>query len=120
MDEHIEALQTERTTLEKELNDIAVFDARTGDWVAKPEEHTSQADPNMTADTTEGWNERRAMMAQLETRWRHVMLALQKTDSGTFGICEICDEHIEDDRMHVNAAARTCKIHLERERELPL
>ena len=44
--------------------------------------------------------------------------ALEKIKNGTFGNCEICNTPIEVDRLMVNAAARTCKTHLDDERDL--
>jgi RNA polymerase-binding transcription factor DksA len=73
----------------------------------------------VTADTTEDWNERRATIASLETRYHNVLLALKKFDSNTFGVCEVCKEPVEPPRLLANPSARTCKLHLERERELP-
>lgn len=119
MEEHKKYLETELENLVSELQTIAVQDSKTGDWVAQPEKVTIEADANVGADTTEDWNERRAMVGQLETRYHNVLIALKKFEDDTFGICEICGEAIEEDRLSANPAARTCKIHLERERELP-
>lgn len=112
-------LETEKDTLVEELESIAVLNSETGDWVAKPDNIIGEADANVTADTAEDWNERRALVAQLETRYLNVLLALNKIEKDTYGICEVCGESIEKDRLEANPAARTCKIHLERERELP-
>ena len=120
MNEYKTKLEEEKEQLIAELKTIAIQNAETGDWVAKPDAITGEADGNVIADTTEEWNERRALMAQLETRYHNVVLALKKFENGTFGICEISDEQIEKDRLDANPAARTCKLHLERERELPL
>lgn len=112
-------LEDEKNTLLTELKTIAVENSESGDWVAKPDNLVGEADPNVTADNTEEWNERRALVAQLETRYHNVKLALHKIENNTYGICEVCGEHIENDRLKANPAARTCKIHLEHERELP-
>ena len=119
MEEFKKELESEHKNLISELETIAVQDTKTGDWVAKPDAITGEADENVSADTTEDWNERRALVAQLETRYHNVVLALKKFEDNTFGRCEICEEVIESDRLNANSAARTCKIHLERERELP-
>ena len=119
MEELKKQLEVEHKNLVAELETVAVQDTKTGDWIAKPDSLVGEADPNMTADTTEDWNERRALVAQLETRYHHVVMALKKFADNAFGKCEICDETIEDDRLVANPAARTCKMHLERERELP-
>lgn len=107
--------------LASQLATIARFDERTGDWVAVPPTETSEsADENTQADVTEEWNERRALMAQLEIRFHHIELALKKLANGTFGRCEICDDAIEPARLAANPASRTCQVHMERARELPL
>lgn len=119
MNDWKQILETEKAKLEDELKSIAIENKDTGDWVAKPDNLIGEADPNVTADNTEDWNERRALVAQLETRYHNVKLALHKIEAGTYGICEVCGEKIETDRLGANSAARTCKIHLEHERELP-
>lgn len=119
MEEHKKYLETELENLVNELKTIAVLDSNTGDWVAQPEKVNTEADVNVSADTNEDWNERRSIVGQLETRYHNVLIALSKFDSNTYGKCEVCDELIESDRLDANPAARTCKIHLERERELP-
>ncbi len=120
MEDYKKILEEEHNKLVTELRTIAVQNTETGDWVAQPEKITGEADKNITADSVEDWNERRAIVAQLETRYHNVVLALNKFIDNTFGQCEICDEPIETDRLQVNSAARTCKIHMERGRELPL
>lgn len=38
--------------------------------------------------------------------------ALHKIESGTYGICEVSGEKIEEDRLEANPAARTCSAHM--------
>lgn len=120
MNEYIKILENQKEELVSELKKIAVQNEHTGDWVATPEEHSGEADKNVAADTAEDWNERRAILSQLEMRFHNISLALDKVEKNTFGICEVCQEKIEEERLTVNPSARTCKLHLERERELPL
>lgn len=115
-----ERLEAEMETITAELKGIAVQNADTGDWVAIPDAHSGEADENVSADTVEEWNERRALMAQLETRYHNIQIALKKFETGTYGICEISGDPIEQDRLEANPAARTNKINMGRERELPL
>ena len=115
------ALTEELARLTEELATVATQDSRTGDWVAVPQNAVSEsADDNSQADHIEAWNERRALMAQLEVRYHHVSLALKKITGGTYGRCEICQEPIESARLTANPASRTCQVHMERARELPL
>jgi DnaK suppressor protein len=115
------ALETELAALTEELSAIATQDTRTGDWVAVPPTSVPEsADDNSQADLIEAWNERRALMAQLEVRYHHVALALNKIATGTYGTCELCQVPIEPARLAANPASRTCQVHMERARELPL
>jgi len=38
--------------------------------------------------------------------------ALEKIKLGTYGICEICGNHIEEERLQANPSARTDKAHM--------
>lgn len=91
------------------------------DWQAIPADvETAEADPNVGADRVEDWEERRATLAELETRYNNLRLALKKIEDGTFGVCELGGEEIEADRLDANPAARTCKAHINNEADLPL
>lgn len=104
-----------------ELSTLGVHAPETDDWITLPANpQVSEPDPNDEADTTEDWNERRAILSQLETRYNNIKRALQKIQEGTFGACEVCGGVIETDRLNANPAARTCKTHLEDEASLPL
>jgi RNA polymerase-binding transcription factor DksA len=100
--------------LTKELSDVGIHDPKNPtDWVAVPEDvDTNEPDTNLVADVVEEWDERQALVATLERRYNDLNRALRKIDDGTFGTCEICATTIEDDRLHVNPAARTCKGHM--------
>jgi len=114
-------LETELQEVEAELKTIAVEDPHTGDWVAIPVgEDLQTADENDEADAVEEWDTRRAILAQLEISHRNIKLALQKIVDGTYGICEISGEPIEEERLQANPAARTNIANRDREKELPL
>lgn len=90
-----------------------------GDWVSTPADPTtSEADDNVVADRHEDWLERRGELNELETRYNNVLRALEKINSDTFGMCELCQQPIEIDRLAVNPAARTCKTHINDEVDL--
>lgn len=116
-----EKLQTLLETIITDLETIAVYDEASGDWVAKPEgAEVGEADPNVEADVVEDWNERRATLSQLETRYNNIKRALQKIEDGTYGVCEVSGEAIESERLAANPAARTCQKHMDEEVNLPL
>ena len=117
---HKAAIEAELAKITSDLEAIATLNTETGDWVAIPDtDMNKEADPNAEADSTEEWNERRALLVQLETRYRNFKKAESKIETNTFGLCEICGSTIEEDRLAVNPAARTCKEHLEEESQLP-
>jgi RNA polymerase-binding transcription factor DksA len=54
------------------------------------------------------------MTDTLEKRLADVENALNKIDGGSYGICEVCGNKIEEDRLEANPAARTCKACMEK------
>lgn len=114
-------LETELERVIQDLSSIAVYTEATDDWVAVPVASDLQtADENEEADAVEEWNQRRALMAQLEIRYRNIKRALQKLEEGTFGTCEISGQPIEEERLAANPAARTNLANMDREKELPI
>lgn len=114
-------LEVELTKIITDLESIATKHPETGDWVAIPvSTDLGNADENVEADAVEEWNARRALMAQLEIRYRNIMRALEKIDQGTYGTCEICGEPIESERLEANPAARTNLANIDREKELSI
>jgi RNA polymerase-binding transcription factor DksA len=115
-----EALQNQLREVVTQLQDIAVLDTETGDWIIRTNDiDQTETDENSQADAAEEADERIAILAELENRYRNVLHALQKLENGTYGICEISGEQIEEGRLMANPAARTCVHHMESEYELP-
>lgn len=114
-------LTEELAKLNSELAAIGIHNPENpSDWIAVPEGiSTHEADPNVAADRVEEWDERRALVATLETRYNNLTRALKKIEEGTYGVCEISGNPIEEDRLDANPAARTDKEHIEQEAELP-
>jgi len=109
-------LEDEKATLEEELGGLGKMDVKTGDWEATPvvEETTSlESDDADKADHFEDYEERTSTLNTLEARLRDIDLALQKIKEDKFGICEVCNEPIEEARLGTNPAARTCIEHRE-------
>jgi len=71
-----------------------------------------QADRNEVADDLEEFGNNIAITRDLEIRLAEVKSALEKIENGTYGMCEVSGEKIEEDRLEANPAARTCKEHL--------
>lgn len=119
-DEIKSLLQQEATAVLKELQTLGVQNKNVSqDWIPTPADpSTSEPDPNDVGDRSEDWAERRGTLDALETRYNNITRALTKIASGTYGTCELCNAPIEADRLHANPAARTCKTHINDERQL--
>jgi RNA polymerase-binding transcription factor DksA len=52
------------------------------------------------------------MTKTLKARYQDIVLAMEKIDADTYGFCETCGAPVEQDRLNVNPAARTCKAHM--------
>jgi RNA polymerase-binding transcription factor DksA len=114
-------LEEEQTQLLSELCIIATQHPQTGDWVAVPANSDgTHADSNTNADAVEEWNERRAVLAQLEIRYKNLTRALEKMKDASYGICEMSGDPIEEERLQANPAARTNIANMGQEVNLPL
>lgn len=104
-------LESDLATLNTELSSIGVQNAVTGDWSAVPAETDGEAESDYTdqADYVEDFESRSARLGEIEKKYKDVVDALAKMESGTYGVCEKSGEPIELDRLMANPAARTCK-----------
>ena len=108
-------LLAEKQTLEEELGSIALFNTETNIWEATPDQELmGEIDDNDAADRFEDFEGRSGMVATLQTRLTDVNIALEKIESGSFGVCEVCGDPIEEDRLNANPAARTNKANMNR------
>ncbi|MEK7208665.1 MAG: TraR/DksA C4-type zinc finger protein [Patescibacteria group bacterium] len=106
-------LEAEKITLEEELGEIAKINPKNpDDWEAVPAETDEISSRDETADRFEELDERAAAVAPLEIRLRAVHLALEKIKTNNYGLCAVCQELIERERLEANPAAATCKLHL--------
>jgi len=108
-------LETEKALLEKELEAVGRRNPdNLSDWEATPtDKDTSQADENTVADDIEGYEENVAIVNTLETRYQDLEGALDKIERGTYGVCRICGEIIDTERLEANPSADTCREHME-------
>lgn len=115
------ALETQLADVKEELAQLGIHNPEVPeDWIATPgEEIDAEADENVAADRVEEWDERRATLAVLETRYNNIVRALAKIGENTYGICEVAGEEIEEERLRANPAARTCMAHKDDESSLP-
>jgi RNA polymerase-binding transcription factor DksA len=108
-----EKLLAEKENLSEELNNIAIFNTETNVWEATPDkEMTGEIDDNDAADRFEDFEGRSGMVNTLQARLSDINNALEKIENGTYGVCEVSGEKIEEARLEANPAARTCKLHI--------
>ena len=114
-------LEEEQQTIEAELATVGrpnpdkpgQWQATAGGFDAVAEEPEEQAQKFGEEENNE------AIVAALQARLADITRALGKLTDGTYGVCEVSGEPIEEDRLEVNPAARTCKAHLAEEKNLP-
>ncbi len=115
-------LREERALLEKELSSLATQSSNNADdWTAgkpKGEEFGADLSDNAQIISEEFTND--ASASELEARLRLVNHAISKCEAGTYGLCEISGEPIEQERLNANPAARTSMAHMNKESELTL
>lgn len=106
-----EKLLAEEKMLIEELSGLGIYDKVKQDWEATPEtiHPEDMTDENDAADAAEEFESRSATLSVLEERFKDVKDALKKIEDGTYGICEVSGEQIEEDRLEANPAARTKK-----------
>jgi len=109
-----EKLEEELSLVEKELDEVGMKNPDVkNDWEAEPADFdTDTADDSEKADKMEEFEENAAVLRELEVRYKDIKDALAKIENGTYGVCEISGQPIEEDRLIANPAARTCKKHM--------
>ncbi len=107
-------LEEEKLALEKELANVARKNPdNLEDWEAVPEKDGGiEPDENDQADNISEYEDNNAIVNRLEPRYRDVKLALEKIESDNYGLCEVCGEMIDEERLSANPAARTCREHM--------
>lgn len=107
-------LLEEKAQLEEELGKVGRKNPdNPEDWEPTPaNDGELDIDLNDRADNHEESLERSAILTELENRHKSVVDALEKIEKGTYGVCEVSGEPIEEDRLEANPAARTCKAHM--------
>ena len=103
-----EKLLEEKSELETELASIAKPDsAAPGGWEATSGNiEVDAADENELADKLEEYEGNAGIANQLENQLNEVRIALERIEKGTYGLCEVCNEPIETERLEANPSAR--------------
>lgn len=106
-------LEEEKVRLEKEMSSVGRPNpAVPGDWEPVPTEQGNESDLVDQADVVVSREGNAAILADLEARYDHVLAALKRIGEGTYGVCSVGGEKIEEARLGADPAATTCTRHL--------
>lgn len=107
-------LEEEKKLLEEELKTVGRKNPdNLLDWEATPTvKDPSQADENTTADNIEDYEENVAIVRTLESRYQDIASALEKIENKNYGLCQMCKEEIDVERLEANPSAQTCRKHM--------
>ncbi len=106
-------LEKELALLEKNLATVGRKNPyQKGDWEATEPQDGEETEEGDLADRLSEYNDNIGAVDQLESRLNNIKDALIRIEEGTYGICETCNEKIEEDRLEANPAATTCKSHM--------
>jgi RNA polymerase-binding transcription factor DksA len=112
-DTHKARLEEEKTRLEAQLSTVGRRNpSNPNDWEATALETEREPDPTDQAIQLDTYQENEAVLTDLEIRYNDVKSALERIDSGTYGICEVGGETIEAERLEADPTARTCMAHI--------
>lgn len=108
-------LMEEKARIENEMRGVAHPNPEiAGDWEpSAPDLNNPTADPNDVADSITAFEDNAAVEVELEARLLEVDSALARIEAGSYGVCRVCGEPIEEARLHANPAAATCIAHRE-------
>lgn len=98
-------LTEERERLEGELSRFATPTGTEGSYETKFQDMGTDEDEQ--ASEVEQYVDDIALESNLESQLKDVLDALEKITQGTYGICEVSGEEIDQERLRVYPAART-------------
>ncbi len=106
-------LEEEKKRLEAELSRVGKRNPGVkGDWEPTTSEFDAQSlEKSELADRFEEFENRSAVEIHLEERLNEIIAALERAKNGTFGICAVCGEPIDENRLEANPSSATCVRH---------
>lgn len=110
-----EELLKELALVESELKTLGVHNPENpSDWEALPPPASDVlgGDDHEAADRMETYEESAGILKELEIRYNEICVALENIEKGNYGMCFVCGEPIEKERLLANPAANTCIKHM--------
>ena len=106
-------LEEEKKLVLGELQDIAIFDAETGTYTPKIEDNQEiESDFADLASRDGNYEERAALMDVLANKLADINVALHKIEDGTYGICEVSGQEIEEARLDIEPTAKVAMAYI--------
>jgi len=106
-------LEAKLEGLEKEVAEISSKESDGTREGIQTEINEDTADGGEVATSMENYELNKSIASSLEEELIQVRDALDKIEAGTYGVCEVCQAEIEEDRLDANPEAKTCKLHIE-------
>lgn len=113
LDYYQKLLEEEKKKLEEQLTTVAHRNPDApGDWdPTYPKPSVDSPAPDEIADQEEEFENEVSQELTLESRLHDINDALERIKHGTFGICAVGKEKIDEARLRVNPSSRTCIEH---------
>lgn len=102
-------LLKEKKLLEEELSSFAQKDPKIkGNWESRfPSFGDERTEQDENIEEVQEYETELGVEYVLETRLQNINSALEKIESGKYGICEKCGKNIETERLEIEPSART-------------
>lgn len=110
-----ELLLSQKETIEDELSSISVKDPNNpANWdAARLDVNDDEpSDRTETASEITEFEENTSITSNLEVQLAEINESLSLIEAGTYGLCKVCNNQIETDRLDANPSAKTCKAHM--------
>ena len=111
--EQKERLENEKKTLLEELKKISIKDGENHYTAKEVLENSDVNDLEDQAMELADFDNNFTITTELQNQLNDVEDALEKIEKGGYGKCEVCGQGIEEKRLLVLPAARTCREHME-------
>ncbi len=111
-------LEVELADITKQLSSMGRQLNDAGDWIVVPEpmdQETPEFDE--IADRIESFQEDIAVLNVIESRYGNIKDALNRIESGDYGICVVSGEPIERERLEADPTATTNIANMENTKE---
>ena len=105
------ALETEKKSLQKELESFASEDPKLkNNWDTKYP-NREDGDKDDEADEVQEYENKLSLEYNMELKLKDVNNALEKIGSGKYGLCEKCGNPIDEERLKAVPEAKFCMKH---------